>query len=860
MLHSGVICKYFKIIISPICLQQKEDKDISADEMENTSTFLYRNNQDTTLDKYSFIDTEPQHTSTLVQKEANVFDFLHSDIQEDQIDEPTLIPEQMSKGTRLEQERFVVHIHGNHKQARTHSVQKQSTADNSARFISTNKMDKPNEKGIKKVVYMKSQSESKMGNLAGVKSKNRWTTRSLDNQVGSDTVFEEDEEEEEEEEEETSNKRTTDGFSLLQHVKTALAITDEPRDAEDTEALPELSQEMGEIMGDETGTSLSKSEMDNRRQKFVPRVPSPLTYENTSEIWDGENVSEMNSPNLEKKIHAEEQKIPAVKRKLQNVEINERRGEFFNTIRRGSLGSHLPGSSEYELSNRTIQNTGRQHSKSVMIPGYEEGQFAELYQIFSSPDSNERRVEDFSTARKGSLGSQVSETSDGAKNSLKQEQHPDHHTLNTMNKKLGDQNVEIRERRGEFPNTVRRGSLGSHLPGSSEYGLSNSTIQNTGRQRSKSVALPGYDEGQFAGLHQLFSSPDAIERRVEDFSTIRKGSLSGQVSGKSENNTSDGAKNSLKQEQHPDHHTLNTMNKKLGDQNVEIRERRGEFPNTVRRGSLGSHLPGSSEYGLSNSTIQNTGRQRSKSVALPGYFFSSPDTDERRGEDFSTARQGSLGSQVSETSEYESLNNTTQSRFLEKYTFDDSGKKLYQELHPNTLKTTNKKLGERQIQKSIVMPMECDCTWEYSPFNDKNSYNQSIKEDSDEYEQSVVSYESPSILGAFERQQTSVKWNPNFQAYSSQEILESIDEEPSNESISVESLHMEKIINEKTSINQFFWTLYFSNPNIMQGYLDVDTWAPSQTAVNLLSEVYLNALDCLANYNEDTEEVGTVYF
>jgi hypothetical protein len=64
------------------------------------------------------------------------------------------------------------------------------------------------------------------------------------------------------------------------------------------------------------------------------------------------------------------------------------------------------------------------------------------------------------------------------------------------------------------------------------------------------------------------------------------------------------------------------MNKKLGDQNVEIRERRGEFPNTVRRGSLGSHLPGSSEYGLSNSTIQNTGRQRSKSVALPGYFFS----------------------------------------------------------------------------------------------------------------------------------------------------------------------------------------------------------------------------------------------
>jgi hypothetical protein len=156
--------------------------------------------------------------------------------------------------------------------------------------------------------------------------------------------------------------------------------------------------------------------------------------------------------------------------------------------------------------------------------------------------------------------------------------------------------------------------------------------------------------------------------------------------------------------------------------------------------------------------------------------------------------------------------------------------------------------------------MECDCTWEYSPFNDKNSYNQSIKEDSDEYEQSVVSYESPSILGAFERQQTSVKWNPNFQAYSSQEILESIDEEPSNESISVESLHMEKIINEKTSINQFFWTLYFSNPNIMQGYLDVDTWAPSQTAVNLLSEVYLNALDCLANYNEDTEEVGTVYF
>jgi hypothetical protein len=402
--------------------------------------------------------------------------------------------------------------------------------------------------------------------------------------------------------------------------------------------------------------------------------------------------------------------------------------------------------------------------------------------------------------------------------------------------------------------------LGSHLPGSSEYGLSNSTIQNTGRQRSKSVALPGYDEGQFAGLHQLFSSPDAIERRVEDFSTIRKGSLSGQVSGKSENNTSDGAKNSLKQEQHPDHHTLNTMNKKLGDQNVEIRERRGEFPNTVRRGSLGSHLPGSSEYGLSNSTIQNTGRQCSKSVALPGYFFSSPDTDERRGEDFSTARQGSLGSQVSETSEYESLNNTTQSRFLEKYTFDDSRKKLYQELHPNTLKTTNKKLGERQIQKSIVMPMECDCTWEYSPFNDKNSYNQSIKEDSDEYEQSVVSYESPSILGAFERQQTSVKWNPNFQAYSSQEILESIDEEPSNESISVESLHMEKIINEKTSINQFFWTLYFSNPNIMQGYLDVDTWAPSQTAVNLLSEVYLNALDCLANYNEDTEEVGTVYF
>jgi hypothetical protein len=738
MLHSGVICKCFKIIISPICLQQKEDKDISADEMENTSTFLYRNNQDTTLDKYSFIDTEPQHTSTLVQKEANVFDFLHSDIQEDQIDEPTLIPEQMSKGTRLEQERFVVHIHGNHKQARTHSVQKQSTADNSARFISTNKMDKPNEKGIKKVVYMKSQSESKMGNLAGVKSKNRWTTRSLDNQVGSDTVFEEDEEEEEEEEEETSNKRTTDGFSLLQHVKTALAITDEPRDAEDTEALPELSQEMGEIMGDETGTSLSKSEMDNRRQKFVPRVPSPLTYENTSEIWDGENVSEMNSPNLEKKIHAEEQKIPAVKRKLQNVEINERRGEFFNTIRRGSLGSHLPGSSEYELSNRTIQNTGRQHSKSVMIPGYEEGQFAELYQIFSSPDSNERRVEDFSTARKGSLGSQVSETS--------------------------------------------------------------------------------------------------------------------------ENNTFGGAKNSLKQEQHPDHHTLNTMNKKLGDQNVEIRERRGEFPNTVRRGSLGSHLPGSSEYGLSNSTIQNTGRQRSKSVALPGYFFSSPDTDERRGEDFSTARQGSLGSQVSETSEYESLNNTTQSRFLEKYTFDDSGKKLYQELHPNTLKTTNKKLGERQIQKSIVMPMECDCTWEYSPFNDKNSYNQSIKEDSDEYEQSVVSYESPSILGAFESQQTSVKWNPNFQAYSSQEILESIDEEPSNESISVESLHMEKIINEKTSINQFFWTLYFSNPNIMQGYLDVDTWAPSQTAVNLLSEVYLSALNCLANYNEDTEEVGTVYF
>jgi hypothetical protein len=70
----------------------------------------------------------------------------------------------------------------------------------------------------------------------------------------------------------------------------------------------------------------------------------------------------------------------------------------------------------------------------------------------------------------------------------------------------------------------------SHLPGSSEYGLSNSTIQKTGRQRSKSVALPGYDEGQFAGLHQLFSLPDTIERRVEDFSTIRKGSLSGQVS------------------------------------------------------------------------------------------------------------------------------------------------------------------------------------------------------------------------------------------------------------------------------------------------------------------------------------------
>jgi hypothetical protein len=114
----------------------------------------------------------------------------------------------------------------------------------------------------------------------------------------------------------------------------------------------------------------------------------------------------MNSPNLEKKIHAEEQKVPAGKRKLQNVEINERRGEFFNTIRRGSLGSHLPGSSEYELSNRTIQNTGRQHSKSVMIPGYEEGQFAELYQIFSSPDTIERRVEDFSTVRKGSLSGQ----------------------------------------------------------------------------------------------------------------------------------------------------------------------------------------------------------------------------------------------------------------------------------------------------------------------------------------------------------------------------------------------------------------------------------------------------------------------
>ena len=242
-------------------------------------------------------------------------------------------------------------------------------------------------------------------------------------------------------------------------------------------------------------------------------------------------------------------------------------------------------------------------------------------------------------------------------------------------------------------------------------------------------------------------------------------------------------------------------------------------------------------------------------------IFSSPNTNERRGEDFSTARQESLGSPVSETSEYESLNNTTQSRFLEKYTFDDSGKKLYQELHPNTLKTTNKKLGERQIQKSIVMPMECDCTWEYSPYNDRNSYNQSTKEDSDEYEQSGVTYESPSSSsGTFEHQEASVKWNPNFQVYSSQEVLESIDEEPSIESISLESVHVEKIINEKTSINQFFWTLYFSNPNIMQRYLDVDTWAPSQVAVNLLSEVYLNALDCLANYNEDTEEVGTVYF
>ncbi|XP_063435460.1 uncharacterized protein LOC134716406 [Mytilus trossulus] len=119
--------------------------------------------------------------------------------------------------------------------------------------------------------------------------------------------------------------------------------------------------------------------------------------------------------------------------------------------------------------------------------------------------------------------------------------------------------------------------------------------------------------------------------------------------------------------------------------------------------------------------------------------------------------------------------------------------------------------------------------------------------------ESEISSSYPLSLDSLRNRESLSTFNPSFLTFGSNSFTE---ESTSSGKSSEESvLPMYKPVDDTASINQLFWSMYSSYPDLMQRFLNSDTGTPSQSALSSLSDLYSNALHSFTSDDHPNQEV-----
>ncbi|CAG2235761.1 unnamed protein product [Mytilus edulis] len=125
-------------------------------------------------------------------------------------------------------------------------------------------------------------------------------------------------------------------------------------------------------------------------------------------------------------------------------------------------------------------------------------------------------------------------------------------------------------------------------------------------------------------------------------------------------------------------------------------------------------------------------------------------------------------------------------------------------------------------------------------YNEVQKYNGKVQNKPLFPKESDISSSYPLSLDSLRYRESLSTFNPSFLTFGSNSFTE---ESTSSGKSSEESvLPMYKPVDDIVSINQLFWSMYSSYPDLMQRFLNSDTGTPSQSALNSLSDLYSNAL------------------
>ncbi|VDI33765.1 golgin subfamily B member 1 [Mytilus galloprovincialis] len=138
-------------------------------------------------------------------------------------------------------------------------------------------------------------------------------------------------------------------------------------------------------------------------------------------------------------------------------------------------------------------------------------------------------------------------------------------------------------------------------------------------------------------------------------------------------------------------------------------------------------------------------------------------------------------------------------------------------------------------------------------YNEVQKYNGKVQNKLLFPKESDLSSSYPLSLDSLRYRESLSTFNPSYLTFGSNSFTE---ESTSSGKSSEESvIPMYKPVDDTASINQLFWSMYSSYPDLMQRFLNSDTGTPSQSALNSLSDLYSNALHSFTSDDHPNQEV-----